>query len=193
MKPLIISLCDLTGNWPKFYRESGEYDVISIDLQTGTDVLTYEPPRRPYGVLAAPPCTYFASSGARWFNDPIRRPPEGMENAKAVVRACLRIGRMAEKFYAIENPVGIILREVPEIGPVKHRFDPCAYSGHVDGEVPYTKLTCLYGNFNTRLPINYKEPTGPNPIHHCPPGPERANFRSVTPLGFAKAFFLANR
>lgn len=191
MKPLILSLCDLTGNWPKFYRESGDYEVISIDLQTGTDVLTYVPPRRPYGVLAAPPCTYFASSGSRWFNDPVRRPPEGMENAIAVVKACLRLGQSAEKFFAIENPVGIILKKVPELGPVKHRFHPCDYAGHT-GEVPYTKLTCLYGNFNTKLPIAWREPVEKSPIHHCSPGSERANIRSATPLGFAKAFFIAN-
>lgn len=31
-----------------------------------------------------------------------------------------------------------------------------------------------------------------NRIHQCPPGDERANFRSATPCGFAKAVFLAN-
>jgi len=29
-------------------------------------------------------------------------------------------------------------------------------------------------------------------IHHQPPGPERANIRSATPMGFAKAVFQAN-
>ncbi|HIA3096424.1 TPA: hypothetical protein ACWP3A_004962, partial [Escherichia coli] len=30
-------------------------------------------------------------------------------------------------------------------------------------------------------------------IHTAPPGPERANFRSATPNGFAKAVFEANK
>jgi hypothetical protein len=30
-------------------------------------------------------------------------------------------------------------------------------------------------------------------IHKAPPGPERANFRSATPKGFARAVFEANR
>lgn len=29
-------------------------------------------------------------------------------------------------------------------------------------------------------------------IHKCPPGPERHNIRSQTPLGFARAVFAAN-
>ncbi len=31
-----------------------------------------------------------------------------------------------------------------------------------------------------------------NRIHECPPSDERANIRSATPLGFAKAVFLSN-
>lgn len=30
-------------------------------------------------------------------------------------------------------------------------------------------------------------------IHKAPPGPERANFRSATPMGFAEAVFNANK
>lgn len=29
-------------------------------------------------------------------------------------------------------------------------------------------------------------------IHKCPPGPERGNIRSATPMGFAEAVFRAN-
>ncbi len=31
-----------------------------------------------------------------------------------------------------------------------------------------------------------------NRIHECPPSDERANIRSATPLGFARAVFLSN-
>jgi hypothetical protein len=31
-----------------------------------------------------------------------------------------------------------------------------------------------------------------NRIHFASPGPERANFRSATPMGFARAVFAAN-
>ena len=45
------------------------------------------------------------------------------------------------------------------------------------------------------MPEPCKDPTlGPpdHRIHTAPPGPERANFRSATPMGFARAVFLAN-
>jgi hypothetical protein len=45
------------------------------------------------------------------------------------------------------------------------------------------------------MPEEFKDDTLGQPddrIHKCPPGPERANIRSATPLGFAKAVFLAN-
>jgi len=37
------------------------------------------------------------------------------------------------------------------------------------------------------------EPTEGSKMHLLPPGPERADLRSVTPLGFAYAVFNANR
>lgn len=199
MKKLILSLCDYTGNWPYAYAELlDEYEVVSIDLQTGTDVLTYEPSRQPYGVLAAPPCTYFAVSGARWFNDPIRRPKSGLDNAIAIVEACVRIGKTATNFFALENPVGTIRRHVPSIGEKLLTFNPCDYAGFAPDPLSeaYTKKTLIYGRFNANLPTNrvaIQHEKGSSPIHKAPPGPDRANFRSATPLGFAKAFFMANR
>lgn len=62
----ILSFFDYSGNWPKFYREAG-YDVYSIDIKNGMDILELQRedlPEYAYGVLAAPPCTDFASSGA---------------------------------------------------------------------------------------------------------------------------------
>jgi hypothetical protein len=62
---LILSLCDRTGNWSRPYEEDG-YDVIRVDLEDGQDVRLLELPNRPvHGILAAPPCTVFAGSGAR--------------------------------------------------------------------------------------------------------------------------------
>ena len=37
----ILSLCDLTGEWPRPYREAG-YEVIALDLQRGEDVRLLE-------------------------------------------------------------------------------------------------------------------------------------------------------
>src|SRR4051812_9912358 len=64
----ILSLCDYTGEWSKPYREAG-YDVRQVDIQRGEDVRLFRFCGPIRGVLAAPPCTHFARSGARhWKN-----------------------------------------------------------------------------------------------------------------------------
>ena len=45
------------------------------------------------------------------------------------------------------------------------------------------------------MPVPAKDDTlgaPDNRIHFASPGPERANFRSATPMGFARAVFEAN-
>ena len=82
--------------------------------------------------------------------------------------------------------------------PRWHRFTE--YCGHHDtffntcDNDGYHKSTCLWtgGGFvmPDRRPIPFNE--FPNMIHHASPGPERANIRSVTPMGFAYAVYEAN-
>ena len=64
----ILSLFDYSGNWSKPYRDAG-YHVIQIDIKHGQDVRLLKLAGLPtiHGILAAPPCTEFASSGARWW------------------------------------------------------------------------------------------------------------------------------
>ena len=63
----VLSLCDATGAWSQPYVEAG-YDVRRVDLANGADVRLFQALPYPVrGVLAAPPCTEFASSGARWW------------------------------------------------------------------------------------------------------------------------------
>ena len=177
----ILSLCDLSGEWPRPYRDAG-YDVISVDIQRGEDVRLMRiddlPPVR--GILAAPPCTEFASSGARWWPD---KPPESLTDALAIVDACLRIVHVCQPiWWAMENPVGRLARF---IGPPAYTFDPSDFGD------PYTKKTHLWGRFNhpIKRPV---EPTEGSKMHRIPPGPNRQNIRSETPPGFARAFFEAN-
>jgi len=177
----VLSLCDLTGGWPKPYRDAG-YDVISVDIQRGEDVRLMRvddlPPIR--GVLAAVPCTEFAVSGARWWSG---KPPELLLDAVAVMDACLRIISVLNPlWWALENPTGRINRF---IGPPAFSFDPCDFGD------PYMKRTHLWGRFNhpARRPCT---PTEGSKMHKVPPGPHRQNIRSATPPGFARAFFEAN-
>lgn len=185
-KKLILSLCDYTENWPKFYKDAG-YEIVAVDLKKGMDVRTLEHLNKPvYGILAAPPCTAFAGSGAQYWSAKDAS-GETLE-ALALMDACLRaVAIYKPVFWALENPVGRLRRY---LGPPKLIFNPCDYGDS------YTKKTCLWGEFN----IPAKRPV--EPIRVCSQGSwlqklggksERTKeLRSMTPLGFAKAFFEAN-
>lgn len=181
----VISLCDFTGEWPRPYRESG-YDVIQIDLKHGGDVRLLEYPGKVHGVLAAPPCTHLAGSGARWWAD---KGEAALLEALAVADACLRIVAVCRpKWWALENPVGRLSRYY---GPPQFTFNPSDFGD------PYTKRTCLWGNFTPPMPLFVGENMAVAPVEgskmwKLPPSPERQALRSVTPAGFARAFFKAN-
>ncbi len=187
-KGVILSLCDRSGEWPRPYAENG-YDVISLDLDRGEDVRLLRVTDLPeiYGVLAAPPCTEFAVSGARWWSE---KPPELLVEGLSVVDACLRIIYAVKPvFWALENPVG---RLKHYIGDYQFSFNPCDFGGYGDEEDAYTKKTLLWGVFNP--PIS--KPVYPvlgSKLHKLPPSKDRAMLRSLTPKGFSRAFYEANK
>jgi len=175
----ILSLCDATGEWSKPYLDAG-YDVIQADIQRGEDIrlmrLDDLPPVR--GILAAPPCTEFASSGARWWEG---KGDDALLDGLSVVDACLRIVYVtAPLWWALENPVGRLSRF---LGPSECSFDPCDFGD------PYVKRTHLWGRFNhpRKRPV---EPTEGSKMHRM--SSTWSAQRSVTPAGFARAFFEAN-
>lgn len=177
-KALVLDLCGGTGSWSRPYAEAG-YPVEVVDLNRAHDVRLLESGKLPEvrGVLAAPPCTMFASSGARW-----KRSAAEMKEALAIVDACLRIIFAANPmWWALENPVGKLTRW---LGKPKMYFNPCDYGD------PYTKKTCLWGEFTVPKPTPV-QPTDTR-IHCASPSLDRAMIRSVTPSGFAQAFFEAN-
>lgn len=176
----ILSLCDFTGEWSKPYREAG-YDVRQVDIRRGDDVRLFEALPYPVrGVLAAPPCTHLASSGARWWEG---KGEQALLDAMAVVDACLRIITVHRPlWWVLENPVGRLTRF---LGDPRMAFDPADYGD------PYTKRTLLWGDFKcpAKRPVEAVEGSR---MHRLPPSPDRAALRSVTPAGFARAFFEAN-
>jgi hypothetical protein len=186
MKPYqdkwVYSLCDYSQEWIKPYKEAGFMTVV-IDLKNGQDVRLLTIPDVPiYGVLAAPPCTVFAGSGAKWRC--LRATSEVLEGL-SVVDACLRfIYAVKPVFWALENPVGWLK---DYIGEPQLYFDPCDYGD------PYTKKTCLWGKF--AIPEkNLVEPIEGSKIHLSWGGrSERTKtMRSLTSPRFARAFFEAN-
>ena len=101
-KKVILDLCGGTGAWSRPYKEAS-YDVRNITLPD-YDVRLYIPPENVYGILAAPPCTDLAGSGARWWES---KGKEKLLKALATVDACLRIIIISSPvFWALENPVG---------------------------------------------------------------------------------------
>ena len=176
---IILDLAGGTGAWSEPYKKAG-YTVFNITLPD-YDVRTYKPPENVYGILAAPPCDHLAGSGARWWEE---KGEEALFAGLETVDACMRIILISKpKFWALENPVG---RLVHYLGKPKMYFDPCDFGD------AYTKKTALWGEF--AIPEKKKvKPKGKNPIWYMPPGEKRKELRSITPKGFAEAFFRANQ
>jgi len=179
----ILSLFDYSGIWCQPYREAG-YHVIQVDIKHGLDVrlLTLEQiPQPVHGILAAPPCTEFASSGARWWKD---KEHTALLEGLSLVDATLRIVTLTRPvWWVLENPVG---RLVHYLGDPSMWFDPCDYGD------PYTKKTGLWGDFNTALIKTPVLALEGSKMHRLSPSPDRKRLRSETPSGFARAFFAAN-
>jgi hypothetical protein len=204
MGKVILSLCDHSGVWSAPYREAG-YEVIQVDLKTGGDAILWPTristePRfssqlidvrqyigKVHGILAAPVCTYFSNAGAKH-----PRTDDQFREGLALVDACIRLAWVLKpNWWVLENPVG----KLPKwVGTPRMYFQPCDYGD------PYEKKTALYGDFNTDLPLDRVEPEGkregqPNAWYSKMGGKsaKTKEYRSMTPPGFARAFFEANR
>jgi len=179
-KKIIYDLFGATGAWSRYYSENG-YDVRIITWPKNDVRLLCPPEDDVYGILSAPPCTRLAGSGARWWKEAGK---SALFEALAAVDASLRMVAICQPhFWCLENPVG---RLVHYLGKPKMYFNPCDYGN------PWTKKTCLWGNFN--IPV--KKPIKPvlgSKMHLLPPSSNRQKLRSITPSGFAEAFYEANK
>ena len=180
MKKIILDLCGGSGAWSKKYKDAG-YDVRNITLPE-YDVRTYISPDNVYGILAAPICTMFSLARTR------AKTPRDFRLGMELVIGCLNIiweCRYNHKlaFWCLENPMGY-LRQF--LGKPAFTFDPCDFGD------PYTKKTDLWGYFNIPKK-NYVEPIEGSKMQYIPPGIRQKEIRSITPQGFAKAFFKVNK
>ncbi len=199
----ILSLFDRTGQWSKPWRDAG-YNVVQIDLADlegfgwQMDIRDIDPQwlfdsglldgETVHGILAAPPCVDFAVSGARWFNEKDKdgRTEVSIDLVDQVHRI---VDFVQPDWWVLENPVGRLPRMVEGV-PEKPQiyFQPWFYGD------PYTKKTGLWGDFNWELPQAPVEPTEGSKIYKLRGDVEEEKLaRSITPEGFAYAFYMANR
>lgn len=122
-------------------------------------------------MVAHPPCTHLAVSGARWFKDKQR------EQAEALDFVRMLIGAPIERI-ALENPVSVISSKIRRPDQI---IQPWMF-GH--GE---TKATCLWlKNLKPLEPTSIVEGRS-QLVHRMPPGPDRWKKRSLTYQGIANA------
>jgi hypothetical protein len=213
MEKIILDLCGGTGSWSRPYREAG-YDVRLVTIPDN-DVRRYVPPENVYGILAAPPCTMF--SFARTNAKTQRVLKEGMECVRAclnIIWSCMEVKQETGKktiplqFWALENPYHGFLKKF--LGKPAFTFDPWEFG---DG---YQKRTALWGHFNepVKNPVEMTEEAKAKAktnshlhtlgvkfdylkskdIHTEAFGVfDRQARRSITPEGFARAFFEKNQ
>lgn len=161
--------CDIlpcSGGHPEWHIQ----DDVLAHLDDGWDMM-----------IAFPPCTHLAVSGARHFEQKRKdgRQQQGIDFFMAMVNAPI------EKI-AVENPVGIMSSVYRKPDQIIQPY----YFGH-----PESKATCLwlkglrllYDTDNVKeLWLSLPKNKG-HRIHYMAPGPERSRLRSQTFPGIASA------
>jgi hypothetical protein len=176
----VLVACEFSGVVRRAFRAKG-HEAYSCDLlpseddQTDQhllgDVLGWIGHERWDLMIAHPPCTHLAVSGARWFKYKRREQQAALDFVWALWTA--PVPRIC-----VENPVSILSSH---IGKPTQIIQPWQF-GH--GE---TKATCLWLKGLPKLqPTDVVEGRA-NRVHREPPGPNRWKNRSRTYEGIAAA------
>lgn len=175
----VLVACEFSGIVREAFRARG-HDAWSCDLLPSevpgqhfrTDIRNVFWNTGPYDLMIAhPPCTHLAVSGARWFKDKLTEQAEALDFVRLLLGA--PIPRIA-----LENPISIISSRIRKPDQI---IQPWQF-GH--GE---TKATCLWlKNLPKLTPTNVVEGRAPV-VHYMSPGPERWRERSRTYHGIAAA------
>lgn len=149
--------CDLLPS--ELEGQHYQQDVFEI-IELGWDLM-----------IAHPPCTHLAVSGARWFKDKKQEQEEALDFVQRLLTA--PIPRIA-----LENPISVISSRIRKPDQI---IQPWMF-GH--GE---TKATCLWLKDLPKL-VSTEIVEGRDPkVHMMAPSPERWKERSRTYPGIAKA------
>lgn len=171
--------CEFSGVVRRAFRALG-HDAWSCDLLPAEDgdenhfVTDVTDPlwRREWDLMVAhPPCTHLAVSGARWFKEKVVEQERALDFVRFLMEAPV-------DQIAIENPISIISSRIRKPDQI---IQPWMF-GH--GE---TKATCLWlKNLPKLVPTDIVEGREPR-VHHASPGPNRWKERSRTLEGIAAA------
>ena len=173
----VLVACEFSGAVREAFRARG-HDAWSCDLLE-TEIPGQHIVGDVLGVIgdgwdlmiAHPPCTHLAVSGARWWKDKQQEQADALEFVRALMAA--PIDRIA-----LENPISKISSAIRKPDQI---VQPWQF-GH--GE---TKATCLWLKGLPKLqPTDVVEGREPK-VHHMAPGPNRWRERSRTYAGIAKA------
>ena len=179
----ILVACEFSGIVRDAFRAKGYYAVSCDLLETEKPGLHMHGDVRmalhcsgaaPWDLMIAhPPCTHLAVSGARWFKDKEQEQVEAIAFVEALWNCDI-------KRICIENPIGVLSTR-SKLGKPDQIIQPWQF-GH--GEV---KATCLWlKNLPPLVPTNIVEGREPR-VHHASPGPDRWKERSRTLPGIAAA------
>ena len=175
----VLVACEFSGIVRDAFAKRG-HDAWSCDLlPTETpgqhfqgDILEYLCEEYEWDLMVAfPPCTHLAVSGARWFKDKCNEQKESLGFVRTLLNASI-------KRIALENPTGVISTQIRKPDQI---IQPWQF-GH--GE---TKATCLWlKNLPLLQPTNIVEGRSPR-VHREPPSKDRWKNRSRTLTGIANA------
>lgn len=132
-------------------------------------------------IIAFPPCTDLAVSGAAWFEQKKR---DGRQNK--AINFFMQFATVSCNKLCIENPIGIMSTRWRKPDQI---VQPWMF-GH-----PESKATCFWlkglpllkETNNVKAEFNSLPKNKQNRIHYLPPSKDRAMLRSKTFLGIAKA------
>jgi len=175
----VLIACEFSGTVRRAFRAL-RHDAWSCDLLPAEDGSPhhYQGDARFYVLgrswdllIAHPPCTHLAVSGARWFRDKQAEQAEALGFVRELLAAPV-------PHIALENPVSIISSRIRKPDQI---IQPWQF-GH--GE---TKATCLWiKNLPGLVPTNIVDGREAR-VHKMPPGPDRWKERSRTFEGIATA------
>lgn len=176
----VLVACEFSGIVRDAFIKEG-HDAISVDLlpterpgpHVQADILEFLKRMRGWTdlMLAFPPCTHLASSGAAWFR-------EKRKEQQAAVQFVRRLWEAPIPRICLENPIGVLSTKLQKPSQI---IQPWMF-GH--GE---TKATCLWLKGLPLLRPTRVVSGRKARVWREPPGPERWKNRSRTLPGIARA------